>query len=119
MCGTLCNENTADLIVQAGLVESLFQLMSDKKEDDEMVLQISYTFYQLLVQEPTREALLRYTQVVFYLVDLLQDKNREVRRTADKALDVLVDADEEWAVKIRRMKFESYNQDWLAVVEVR
>jgi hypothetical protein len=42
-----------------------------------------------------------------------------VRRTADKALDVLVDADEEWAVKIRRMKFESYNQDWLAVVEVR
>ena len=78
MCGTLCNENTADLMVQAGLVESLFQLMSDKKEDDEMVLQISYTFYQLLVQEPTREALLRYTQVVFYLVDLLQDKNREV-----------------------------------------
>ena len=63
MCGTLCNENTADLIVQAGLVESLFQLMSDKKEDDEMVLQISYTFYQLLLQEPTREALLRYTQV--------------------------------------------------------
>ena len=30
-----------------------------------------------------------YTQVVFYLVDLLQDKNKEVRKTADMALDVV------------------------------
>jgi hypothetical protein len=76
--GTLCSESTATLIVQAGLVEKLFQLMSDKKEDDEMVLQISFCFHKLLTFQPTREALLRYTQVVFYLVDLLQDKNREV-----------------------------------------
>mmetsp|Transcript_33441 Transcript_33441/g.72987 ORF Transcript_33441/g.72987 Transcript_33441/m.72987 type:complete len:453 (-) Transcript_33441:38-1396(-) len=115
--GTLCSESTAPLIVQAGLVENLFQLMSDKKEDDEMVLQISFCFHKLLTFEPTREALLRYTQVVFYLVDLLQDKNREVRKTADQALDVIVDSDEDWAVKIRKMKFESHNQEWLAVIE--
>ncbi|KAK3239306.1 Adenylyl-sulfate kinase (APS kinase) [Cymbomonas tetramitiformis] len=115
--GTLCNEPIAPLIVHAGLVEKLFQLMSDKKEDDEMVLQISFTFHRLLLYEPTREALLRHTQVVFYLVDLLQDKNKEVRKIADAALDVIIDTDEEWAIKIRRMKFESHNQDWLAVCE--
>lgn len=42
-----------------------------------------------------------------------------MRKTADAALDVIQDVDEEWAVKIRRMKFESYNQEWLAVIEVR
>mmetsp|Transcript_10146 Transcript_10146/g.17438 ORF Transcript_10146/g.17438 Transcript_10146/m.17438 type:complete len:799 (-) Transcript_10146:291-2687(-) len=115
--GTLCSESTAALIVQAGLVEKLFQLMSDKKEDDEMVLQISFCFHKLLTFQPTREALLRYTQVVFYLVDLLQDKNREVRKTANLALDVIIDSDEEWAIKVRRMKFESFNQEWLAVIE--
>mmetsp|Transcript_18523 Transcript_18523/g.35810 ORF Transcript_18523/g.35810 Transcript_18523/m.35810 type:complete len:776 (-) Transcript_18523:393-2720(-) len=115
--GTLCNDKTSGMIVEAGLVETLFQLMSDKKEDDEMVLQISFTFHRLLLCTPTRDALLHYTQVVFYLVDLLQDKNREVRKTADAALDVIQDVDEEWAVKIRRMKFESYNQEWLAVIE--
>lgn len=115
--GTLCSESTAALIVQAGLVEKLFQLMSDKKEDDEMVLQISFCFHKLLTFQPTREALLRYTQVVFYLVDLLQDKNREVRKTANLALDVIIDSDEEWAIKVRRMKYESFNQEWLAVIE--
>mmetsp|Transcript_31985 Transcript_31985/g.38691 ORF Transcript_31985/g.38691 Transcript_31985/m.38691 type:complete len:802 (+) Transcript_31985:194-2599(+) len=115
--GTLCNENTAPHIVDAGLVERLFQLMSDKKEDDEMVLQITFTFHRLLLFEPTREALLRHTKVVFYLVDLLQDKNKEVRKTADHALDVIIDTDEGWAVKIRRMKFEAHNQEWLAVVQ--
>ena len=39
----------------------------------------------------------------------------EVRRTADVALDVVMDMDEEWAVKIRRMKFETHNQEWLEV----
>jgi hypothetical protein len=54
--------------------------------------------------------------VVFYLVDLLQDKNKEVRRVADQCLDVIMDTDEEWAVRIRNLKFESFNQEWLDVV---
>ncbi len=53
---------------------------------------------------------------MFYLVDLLQDKNKEVRRVADQCLDVIMDTDEEWAVRIRNLKFESFNQDWLDVV---
>ena len=42
-----------------------------------------------------------------------------MRKTADAALDVIIDSDEDWAVKIRKMKFESHNQEWLAVIEVR
>lgn len=60
-------------------VTTLFQLMGDKKEDDEFVLQIAFTFHKFLLHDETRASLLTNTQqVVFYLVDLLQDKNKEV-----------------------------------------
>jgi hypothetical protein len=52
--------------------------MGEKKEDDEFVLQISFAFNKFMMHESTRTALLSSTQVVFYLVDLLQDKNKEV-----------------------------------------
>lgn len=62
-------------------VATLFTLMGDKKEDDEFVLQIAFTFHKFLLHDETRTMLLTNTQqVVFYLVDLLQDKNKEVGR---------------------------------------
>mmetsp|Transcript_33203 Transcript_33203/g.81593 ORF Transcript_33203/g.81593 Transcript_33203/m.81593 type:complete len:369 (+) Transcript_33203:254-1360(+) len=115
--GAVVNEGNAHLLVDAGVVERVYNLMSEKKEDDEFVLQIAYAFQRMLCCAATREALLSSTQVVFYLVDLLQDKNREVRKTADMALDVVMDTDEDWAVKIRRMKYENHNQDWLEIIE--
>uniref|UniRef100_A0A7S0RCX9 Kinesin-associated protein n=1 Tax=Chlamydomonas leiostraca TaxID=1034604 RepID=A0A7S0RCX9_9CHLO len=114
--GVLCNEGTAPMLVDSGLVNILFQLMGEKKEDDEFVLQIAFAFNKFMMYDMTRTALLGQTQVVFYLVDLLQDKNKEVRRVADQCLDVIMDTDEEWAVRIRNLKFESFNQEWLDVV---
>ena len=77
--GVLCTEGTAAQIDKAGLPGMLFQHMGDKKEDDEFVLQITFTFAKLLAYAETRGTLLRETDVVHYLVDLLQDKNKEVR----------------------------------------
>jgi len=114
--GVLCNEGTAPLLVQSGLVNVLFVLMGEKKEDDEFVLQIAFAFNKFLMYDETREALLNHTQVVFYLIDLLQDKNKEVQRVADQCLDIVMDTDEEWAVRIRNLKFEAFNQEWLEVV---
>lgn len=74
----LCNEGTAEKLVDAGLVQMLFQHMGDKKDDDEFVLQITFTFAKLLSFTATRDALLTGTDVLYYLVDLLQDKNKEV-----------------------------------------
>lgn len=53
---------------------------------------------------------------MLYLIDLLQDKNKEVRRVADQSLDIIMDADDQWATRIRSLKFESYNQEWLEAV---
>ena len=80
--GVLCNENTAALIDKSGLPQMLFQHMGDKKEDDEFVLQITFTFSKLLSHKTTAQRLLDETDIVYYLVDLLQDKNKEVRQQA-------------------------------------
>ena len=52
-------------------------------------------------------------QVAFYLVDLLQDSNAAVVKAADEALAVISDTDEEWAAKLRALRFEAHNQVWL------
>lgn len=61
--GTLCNDRTAQEVVDSGLVTKLYHLMSEKKEDDEFVLQIAYTFHKLLMFEPTKAELLNGTSV--------------------------------------------------------
>ena len=40
----------------------------------------------------------------------------QVKQTADKALDYIMDVSEEHAPKIRSMKFETYNQEWIQVI---
>jgi hypothetical protein len=78
IAGVLCNENTAEQIEKSGLLQMLFHHMGDKKEDDEFVLQITFTFSKLLSHKVTAQRLLDETDIVYYLVDLLQDKNKEV-----------------------------------------
>ena len=115
--GSVVSEANARLVVDAGLVESIYALMREKKDDDEFVLQIAHAFRKMLRCGATRDALVRSTQAVFYLVDLLQDVNEAVRGTADAALDAVMDADEELAVQIRRLKFEAHNAEWLDAVD--
>ena len=104
--GSVVSEANARLVVDAGLVESIYAADREKKDDDEFVLQMRRGVRRSWCGA-TRDALVRSTQAVFYLVDLLQDVNEAVRGTADAALDAVMDADEELAVQIRRLKFEA------------
>ena len=51
--------------------------------------------------------------MVFYLIDLLHESNIAVVKAADQALDIVNDLDEEWAAKLRALKFEAHNEAWL------
>ena len=51
------------------------------------------------------------------MIDLLQDKNDRIRRTASNFLDVVMDVDEEMAQEIRMRKFEIYNEEWMQAIE--
>lgn len=114
--GTICTEKTAGAILSSGIAVKLLNLLEEKKDDDEIVLQTVYSFHKLLLFSQTRDELLNKTQVLTCLVDLLNDKNAEVKQTADKALDYIMDVSETYAPKIRSMKFETFNQEWVQVI---
>jgi len=107
----------ASRLSQSRVLSALYSIITEKQEDDEIVLQILYAFFHLLQASEPRFALLQQTQLVVYLLDLLLDKNEAVRRMADLCLDVVIEKDETWAPQIRQRKFQMHNKEWLEVVD--
>ncbi|KAL5012631.1 hypothetical protein ScPMuIL_011182 [Solemya velum] len=120
LVGTVCNDDScAKLLAESNVIQCLIELLNAKQEDDEMVCQIVYVFYQMIFHVSTREVIIKDTQVPAYLIDLMHDKNAEIRKVCDNTLDIIAEFDEEWAVKIQLEKFRWHNSQWLDMVESR
>ncbi|XP_076247106.1 kinesin associated protein 3 isoform X3 [Calliopsis andreniformis] len=111
------DEDCARLLCKADILLSLIELLKAKQEDDEMVLQIIYVFYQISKHDSTRDYLIRETEAPGYLIDLMHDKNPAIRKVCDACLDVIAMCDKNWAARIKVEKFRSHNQQWLEMVE--
>lgn len=113
------DEDCAGLLCKADILLSLIELLKAKQEDDEIVLQIIYVFYQISMHASTRDYLIRETgnEAPGYLIDLMHDKNPAIRRVCDACLDVIALCDMDWAARIKVEKFRSHNQQWLEMVE--
>lgn len=113
------DEDCARLLCKADILLSLIELLKAKQEDDEMVLQIIYIFYQIAKHDSTRDYLIRETgnEAPGYLIDLMHDKNPAIRKVCDACLDVIAMCDKNWAARIKVEKFRSHNQQWLEMVE--
>lgn len=120
LIGTVCADAPAALMLATeGLVQLLIDLLNAKQEDDEVVLQIVYVFYQLVLHADTKDVLIRDTQAPAYLIDLMHDKNPEIRRLCDATLDLVAEANQDWAKRIQLEKFRWHNSQWLEMVESR
>lgn len=91
-------------------------LLAERPDDERCVLAAATAAARMLAQGPTRGALLAQPEVAARFAALLQHPAREVARAADAALDAVAAGGEEWAASVRRLKFESFNGAWLAVV---
>lgn len=113
------DEDCARLLCKADILLSLIELLKAKQEDDEIVLQIIYVFYQISKHDSTRDYLIRETanEAPGYLIDLMHDKNAAIRKVCDACLDVIAICDKNWAARIKVEKFRSHNQQWLEMVE--
>jgi len=72
--------------------KSVFYLLFfflEKQVDDELVLQIVYVFYQMVFHQATRNVIIKETQAPAYLIDLMHDKNEEIRKVCDNTLDII------------------------------
>lgn len=112
-----CDEACAMLLCKAEIVLALIELLKAKQEDDEMVLQIIFVFQQILRNESTRGYMIKDTEVPAYLIDLMHDKNQEIRKVCDYCLDIIAGWDAEWSVRIKLEKFRNHNAQWLEMVE--
>ncbi|XP_023930981.1 kinesin-associated protein 3 [Lingula anatina] len=90
LLGTVCcDDNCAKMLADNGIIQNLIELLNAKQEDDEVVCQIIYVFYQMIFHEATREIIIKQTQAPAYLIDLMHDKNPEIRKVCDQTLDII------------------------------
>lgn len=111
------DEACAMLLCKADIVLSLIELLKAKQEDDEMVLQIIFVFQQILRNESTRGYMIKDTEAPAYLIDLMHDKNPEIRKVCDFCLDIIAACNSEWSIRIKLEKFRNHNAQWLEMVE--
>ena len=111
LIGTMAtDEDCAKLMADSGIIHKLIELLNCailyptdcirmlnyikcpvpvKQEDDEIVCQTIYVFYQLTFHQSTRELILQRTQAPAYIIDLMHDKNDEIRKVCDMTLDII------------------------------
>ncbi|KAJ3016484.1 UNVERIFIED_CONTAM: Kinesin-associated protein 3 [Siphonaria sp. JEL0065] len=117
LLGTMAHdENIAPMVAKTDTIPLLMDLMIIKEEDDEMILQIIYCIYHFLLYESTRNILINKTQVVSYLIDLLYDRNLQIRKMCDTCLDIISEINEDWIKKIKTQKFQWHNSEYLSIM---
>ncbi|CAH8614297.1 unnamed protein product [Heterobilharzia americana] len=117
MLGAICQDPDAGrLVIEFGIVHSLISLLNAKQEDDEIVFQIIFTFFQLIFHESTRNLMVKTTQAIAYLVDLMHDKNADIRKLCDITLDIISEYESDWRVRIQTERFRWHNSQWLEMI---
>ncbi|XP_036354610.1 kinesin-associated protein 3-like [Octopus sinensis] len=89
--GQLCRQ-----MVEAGLVPKLMACIN-KQEIDEIVMQIIYVFYRLLCHPKSSDYIINdsgelnvlNSDVPTYLMDLMHDKNINIRNLCNYTLDII------------------------------
>ncbi|XP_068196083.1 kinesin-associated protein 3-like isoform X2 [Antennarius striatus] len=120
MIGTVSTDAAcAAMLAKSGIIPALIELLNAQQEDDEFVCQIVYVFYQMVFHQATRDVIIKDTQAPAYLIDLMHDKNVEIRKVCDNTLDIVAEYDEEWGRKIQSEKFRYHNNQWLDMIESR
>ena len=106
LIATICRtEAIAQLIAESYLIKMLQDLLGAKQEDDEMVQQILNTFFKFLFFKPTRDIVLHQTQMVSIVLELLSDKNPNIKGLVNAILDYVQLHDEMWKQEIKMRRF--------------
>jgi len=111
------DESAAIYLCKSDMLPSLIDLLKAKQEDDEIVLQVVYVFYQLCSHSTSRQYVRDETEATPYLLDLLHDRNPEVQRVCDATLQMIGEVSPEWSQKLLAEKFRFHNAQWLEMVQ--
>ncbi|CAG2171472.1 unnamed protein product [Oppiella nova] len=116
--GTAAHQRECALyLINCQIIKLLIDLLNAKQEDDEIVIQIIYSFYIFIRHTEARDFIVKDSQVAAYLIDLMHDRNKEIKRVCDATLDVIAEYDIQWASKIKVEKFCAHNKQWLEMID--
>ncbi|XP_073941675.1 kinesin associated protein 3 [Choristoneura fumiferana] len=104
-------------LARAAAPDALVAALRARQADDDHVLQTVVAFRQLLAHPAAAEYLVTRTEAPAYLIDLMQDKNVEIRKMCDACLDIISQMPNDWAARIKVERFRCHNGQWLSVVE--
>jgi len=103
--GQFClDEAAARMLSNSPVIKLVYDLLHEKQEDTEILLQTLHVFFRLLRQRDTGHALLYETQMPRDVCDLLEHPNRVVQVMADTVLDLIVDHDEANEVSLEKSR---------------
>ncbi|KAH7726541.1 cation diffusion facilitator family transporter containing protein [Aphelenchoides avenae] len=116
LCGTMAaQQQSAQSIVP--FVDDLVVLLRKNQDDDEIVLQIVFLI-NCLFSHPSICAGLcgEESEVVEYLINLMHDKNPQLRAVCDQALQLVATYSEAWSKRIVEERFRYHNAQWIEMV---
>lgn len=118
LLGTVAyDESVAECLFQNDILSLLIKLIKEKQEDDEIVLQIIFIFYQVLQHPLTRDYVTKRTDAPLYFIDLLHDNNPNIRKVCRACLDIIKDFDDTWTDRVKKEKFQWHNSHWLEMIQ--
>lgn len=111
------DEGCSQLLCKSNVLAALIDLLKTYQEDDEIVLQIIYVFMIALSHRESIDYVINNTEAPAYLIDLLQDNNKAIRKTCNTCLDIIAERSAVWGERIRIERFRNHNAQWLQMVD--
>lgn len=120
-----CRES-AQLVAGTRLPAMLQDLLIEKREDEEIVVQLLYAFQSLLLHDEVRDVVLQETELAPCIMRFARAKNAMVLEYATSLLQLVaeyagdqqedVDGPPAWVEQIKAFRFEQHNAEWCRYV---
>jgi len=115
----LCRES-AQHVGGSRLPGMLQDLLMEKRDDEEIVVQLLYCFQCLLTYEEVRDVVLQDAELVPCIMRFSRARNPAVTKQASQTLELVAkyagdavgDTGHSWIEQIKAFRFEQHNADW-------
>lgn len=123
LVGNLALSREASQHIAGSRLPSMLQdLLVEKREDEEIILQLLFTFNCLLVHDEVRDVILQDTEIAPCIMRFARSRNKQVLEQASQTLQAIAEyagdlaAPEggapSWTEQIKAFRFEQHNAEW-------
>jgi hypothetical protein len=116
------SQDAAQHIAGSRLPSMLQELLIEKREDEEIVVQLLFAFQCLLLEDTVRDYILQDTELSSCVMWFARARNANVLEQATRVLQLLSEYvgdsgdGDTWAEQIKAFRFEQHNQEWCAAL---